>query len=68
MDAYDCPFLRPARSMTHVQPGRSEAVVGMYCALPMRRVRVPTRAEVEVFCRPNRFEHCPHYQRYARAR
>lgn len=65
----ECPFLRPSRSMTEAQPGRSDqSAVGIYCALPTRRVRVPTRAEVEIFCRPNHFEDCPHYRRYARAR
>ena len=68
MDAGDCPFLRPGRSITEAQPRRSETVAGVYCALPMRRTRVPTRVEVEMFCRPNRFDRCPHYQRYARAR
>jgi hypothetical protein len=69
MNDGDCPFLRPSRSITNLQPRRSDdGIVGVYCALPMRRVRVPSRAEVEIFCRPNRFENCPHYQRYARAR
>lgn len=69
MDYGDCPFLRPSRSMTEAQ--RTSSVydtVGLYCALPMRRVRVPTRVEVELFCRPNHFEDCPHYRHYARAR
>jgi hypothetical protein len=69
MNDSDCPFLRPSRSIADTQPRRSEGgVIGVYCALPMRRVRVPTRAELEVFCRPNQFENCPHYQRYARVR
>jgi hypothetical protein len=69
MDYGDCPFLRPSRSITQVPRTRPDGdSVGLYCALPMRRVRVPTRLEVEMFCRPNNFEECPHYRRHARAR
>lgn len=65
----DCPFLRPARSMTDLQPRQCDATVaGVYCALPSRRVRVPTRVELEMFCRPNRFEDCPSYRSHARVR
>jgi hypothetical protein len=69
MDDGDCPFLRPARSITTSQPPHPDAaVVGMYCALPGRRVRVPNRVELAMFCQPGRFEDCPSYHRYARAR
>jgi hypothetical protein len=65
----DCPFLRPARAITDVKPQQRDAPVpGVYCALPGRRVRVPARVELEMFCRPNRFEDCPSYRRHARAR
>lgn len=65
----ECPFLRPARLMAHAQAARRDReVVGIYCALPARRVCVPSRIEAEMFCRPNDFESCPYYRRYARVR
>ena len=69
MNYGDCPFLRPSRSITEMpRTGPDNEPVGVYCALPMRRVRVPTRVEMEMFCRPNNFDECPHYRRNARAR
>ena len=65
----ECPFLRPARSLSPMQPVRADgAVVGVYCALPGRRVRVPGIAEMKMFCMPDRFEDCPYYRRHVAAR
>lgn len=49
----DCPFMNPGSA--------SDPRVPIYCRLPRGRVRMPTRDEIERFCRPARWEDCSLY-------
>jgi hypothetical protein len=59
----DCPLLRPSRPM-----GRDAVAVGIYCALPDGRVRVPARDERQLYCLPGHQDDCPVYHRHVPAR
>jgi hypothetical protein len=59
----ECHLLRPARPT-----GPGAEAVGIYCALPDGRVRVPETSERKLFCLPGRHELCPVYQRHVPAR
>jgi len=48
--------------------GRDAVAVGIYCALPDGRVRVPARDERQLYCLPGHPEACPVYHRHVPAR
>ena len=59
----ECPFLQPARLV-----GKRSRLIGIYCRVPDRSVRVPAEDERRRFCLPGRWQECPAYQRHAPAR
>jgi hypothetical protein len=59
----ECDLLRPAQPR-----GQGTAAVGIYCALPNGRVRVPERIEQKLYCLSGRQDTCPVHHRHVPAR